>query len=413
MLHLSADLSDDVGLDTAEFEMIISRAAGGEDFTFATTSFSRTKFGGAKRGRIEYTIPYANMRFVDSSHKSTPLQGGDQLSIRALVWDNNSLTGPGHGTSETRTIRFALKSEYDSLNINPAPPTADTALTTLRMLIMAVAKLDTVGYMHHTMDHKVYQDSAIKLGGIAALVRFKIEDIIAEQTGNGEIAINPLLEQAREAMTEAVTDLYIADTHSSLPPLYAAYKALQKYSFATNQILSQEGHSKQIYGEHRPCAASPAKILGVRLPGRRVHSPMWTRPTSPVRTRWLCSRCTRRQIVRLMLSICCASDRCARTQSLPHRSVMSSPRFRPKKTRRSRYSAHGASWKGLQHLWIHYRYGVERGRRFRFCNSGVCFWRLGECPVIAVLHNRFGRQVHGASRGTQRSLCGSRDRSDL
>ena len=62
--------------------------------------------------------------------------------MRAVATDLNSLSGPGRGFSETRTIRIARKDEYDSLSVEAAAPSGDTAMMSLRMLIIETEKLE-------------------------------------------------------------------------------------------------------------------------------------------------------------------------------------------------------------------------------------------------------------------------------
>jgi hypothetical protein len=142
-----------------------------------------------------------------------------------VVTDDNTLYGPGKGYSETRSIRIARKGEYDSLAVTAAPPSADTAMMTLRMLIIATEGLDK---LRGKMKQDDFVDSSSVLSGKATSVRQKIQRIISEQTGNGEIAANPLLTEALDAMWEATRSLAIADTRGAIPQLWIAYKALEK-----------------------------------------------------------------------------------------------------------------------------------------------------------------------------------------
>lgn len=216
-LRLSADLSDDIGIETAQFEYIIARLGEGDAAEARTGTLGTRSFGGARQATFDLAVPYASLH----------LEEGDMLSVRAVVLDNNTLTGPGKGYSETRVIRLARKSEYDSLSINAAPPSADTAIVTLRMLIIATEKLDR---QKPAMERKRFVDSSVVLGGKAEVVRQKIHHIIAEETGGGEIDASPLLTQAADAMWEATRSLYIAETGEAIPQLYIALKALQKYA---------------------------------------------------------------------------------------------------------------------------------------------------------------------------------------
>jgi hypothetical protein len=102
------------------------------------------------------------------------------------------------------------------------------------MLLMAVKALDA---NKQNIEHQVYVDSSITLGGLGQQVRNKIDQIIDEQTGGGEVPVNSLLKLARDSMFQGVTDLYIADTHGAIPPIQAAFDSLKKYTDVAKYIL--------------------------------------------------------------------------------------------------------------------------------------------------------------------------------
>lgn len=213
-LRLSAELADDVGLASAEFEYIVSNMGEGDNTEARVGTLGKRGLNG-RSGSFALDVPYASLK----------LNEGDLLSVRAVVTDNNTLYGPGKGYSETRSIRIARKGEYDSLSVTAAPPSADTAMMTLRMLIIATEGLEK---QRPRMEKTLFVDSATALGGKAEGVRQKIQRIINEQTGGGEVAANPLLIEALDAMWEATRSLAIADTRSAIPQMWIAYKALEK-----------------------------------------------------------------------------------------------------------------------------------------------------------------------------------------
>lgn len=110
-LSLGAELSDDLGLADAAFELIIS-AGSGELYTFRTVLTSARAMNGAKSGRLSGAIQLDTMR----------LGAGDLIHLRAIASDRNDVSGPGRGASETRTLRIARADEYDSVSVDPAPP---------------------------------------------------------------------------------------------------------------------------------------------------------------------------------------------------------------------------------------------------------------------------------------------------
>lgn len=109
---LSATITDDFGLASAGFELIIS-SGDGELYEFRTLTLGARTF--AERRRAEQLV--ANV-----SLDSLRLKPGDIIHLRAIASDRNNVSGPGRGVSETRTLRLARADEYDSVAVDPAPP---------------------------------------------------------------------------------------------------------------------------------------------------------------------------------------------------------------------------------------------------------------------------------------------------
>lgn len=111
-LAMSADLRDDHGLADASFELIIS-TGDGELYEFRTLTL------GARR----YPAPTRTAQLrAEVSLDSLRLKPGDIIHLRAIATDRNDVSGPGRGASETRTLRVARADEYDSVAVDPAPP---------------------------------------------------------------------------------------------------------------------------------------------------------------------------------------------------------------------------------------------------------------------------------------------------
>lgn len=111
-LTLSAEVRDDLGLENGAFEIIIS-AGGGELYTFRTVMVGAQQFGaGVKTARLSGAVRL----------DSLGLKPGDLMHLRAIARDRNDVAGPGRGASETRTLRIARADEYDSVSVDPAPP---------------------------------------------------------------------------------------------------------------------------------------------------------------------------------------------------------------------------------------------------------------------------------------------------
>lgn len=128
---LDATVSDDFGIATARFEYIVSSGEG-ETFTFRSGTL------GAERPSSSRTELSSGL-----SLDALALKPGDVVHVRAVATDRNAVSGPGVGTSDTRTIRIARASEYDSVAVDAAAP-SDEAQTLIseRMLIMLAEALE-------------------------------------------------------------------------------------------------------------------------------------------------------------------------------------------------------------------------------------------------------------------------------
>jgi hypothetical protein len=112
VLPLAAALSDDLGLAAGSFELIIS-SGDGELYEFRTLRLASRSFGAAERSaRLEGQVNLDSLK----------LKPGDLIHLRAVASDRNDVNGPGRGASETRTLRVARADEYDSVSVEPAPP---------------------------------------------------------------------------------------------------------------------------------------------------------------------------------------------------------------------------------------------------------------------------------------------------
>ena len=226
-LELAADLADDIGLASAQFEYIISSGSE-ETFSFKQGVLGATRFNGEKSGKLSATVPYSFFKLGE----------GDRISIRAVAADQNSLAGPGKGFSETRTIRIARKDEYDSLSVEAAAPSGDTALLSLRMVILETEKLEAER-------KRIARDTLVARSTTLARQTDRIQDEVLplykeEGTDEPQITmdtepteraapVTAALKSAVDALGQASRDLDIADTHSALPQLYKAYKALESF----------------------------------------------------------------------------------------------------------------------------------------------------------------------------------------
>ena len=131
-VQLAADLTDDHGLADAAFEYIVSSGAG-ETFTFRGGRIAATRYA-AGTGRAQLRGAFA----LDT----LKLAPGDLVHLRAVARDRNDVTGPGSGASETRTLRIARADEYDSVSVDPMPPTEpEKNALSQRMLLQLTTEL--------------------------------------------------------------------------------------------------------------------------------------------------------------------------------------------------------------------------------------------------------------------------------
>ncbi len=131
-IALAADARDDLGLVSGGFEYIVSSGEG-ELFTSRSDTVGRVALGGARRASLTATLQLDRLQ----------LGPGDIVHVRAIARDGNILSGPGVGSSETRTIRIARPGEYDSLSVEGVPPSAgDTAALSQRMLLIQTERLE-------------------------------------------------------------------------------------------------------------------------------------------------------------------------------------------------------------------------------------------------------------------------------
>ena len=218
-IALQARMSDDIGLGGAFFESIVTMGQDEGHITFRRDTLDRRSFSGAKDGEFAMTVPLADFRLGE----------GDMLSLRAVTFDNNTLSGPSYTTSETRVLRVATSSEYDSLAIEGAPPPNDTLFLTLRFIIQLTEEIDAE---KHTMDRDLFVDSAQTIGLQLRRVIRTVEQMQVEWTMEGVFDPNPLLAEAHAALWEGARALYIAETAEALPPLWAALGLLEEYALA-------------------------------------------------------------------------------------------------------------------------------------------------------------------------------------
>ena len=288
-LRLGADVTDDFGLADAWFEIVVSSGEG-ENFRFRTLTIARIALANAR------------MRALGGALRldSLGLEPGDLLHLRAVARDRNNVTGPGIGASETRAIRIARASEYDSVAFDGVPPPeALKGVISQRMLILLAEKLLR---QQAALTRASFVAEAGQIARDQNALRKQVGDIIfsrldaggggeesrdnadtranmtpeqllaaaneATQRSGGEaldfadgespvVNINRPLLEAYNAMWDAGRELGIADPRRALPHMRAALKAIEKARAAERIYL--RGRPKDVIVD----------VPKVRLAGKR------------------------------------------------------------------------------------------------------------------------------------------------
>jgi hypothetical protein len=244
VVHLNATATDDIGLSVGHFEYLITTGSG-EVFKARMITTPVVQFGGNRGGSLSATLDLASLHLVE----------GDIVSMRALVQDGNTLSGPGVATSDTRTIRIARAGEYDSLAIEAAAPAPlDSSALSQRMLI---AMTEQLVREQPKLTHEELVKRSTEIGDMEDRVRKRVEEIlggaenVAAQAQAGEAPTveqmegteentgpkNPDLKAAYDALWEAVRSLQIAEPAPALPPMRVALKALDRARVANRLYL--------------------------------------------------------------------------------------------------------------------------------------------------------------------------------
>ncbi|HEY3257765.1 MAG TPA: hypothetical protein VGJ64_02840, partial [Gemmatimonadaceae bacterium] len=165
VVKLHAETTDDVALSTGYYEYLVTSGSG-EIFTARTINTTPVDFGRGRTGVLDATLDL----------KSLKLGQGDVVSIRAIVRDANTLSGPSIGTSDTRTIRVARAGEYDSISIEAAaPPPVDSSAMGQRMLILMTEALVK---KEKTLSHPEWVKQSTDIGTMEDRIRKRVYDML-------------------------------------------------------------------------------------------------------------------------------------------------------------------------------------------------------------------------------------------
>lgn len=241
VVRLSATGTDDVGLNEAYFEYLVTTGSG-EIFSARTITTPAVRFGGSRTGSLSATLDLTALK----------LGQGDVVSMRAIVSDRNTLSGPGVATSDTRTFRIARADEYDSVSVDAAAPAAmDSSAISQRMLIIMTEELVA---KEKTLSRAELVKQSTSIGDMEDRIRKRVDAILnatdspdeqahLEEAGHVHTAdenagpLNRDLVEAYNALWEAVRSLQIAEPAPALPPMRIALKALDRARLANRLYL--------------------------------------------------------------------------------------------------------------------------------------------------------------------------------
>jgi hypothetical protein len=258
-IAIAAGARDDYGISAAWFEFIVSSGEG-ETFTF-------------RSGKIGLIEP-KNARDVSwtatLSLDSLALNPGDIVHVRAMARDANTVSGPGVGASDTRTLRVARAGEYDSTAVEATDPAdADKSVISERMLISLAESLErrrsalsrdafvgesrAVAVDQRSLRRAVGEIVFTRLGGDptgeehsgdespsrartmeqllarADSATTRTTDPIDFEGGESPVvAVNRPLLEAYNAMWDATTALEVGQPAQALPHMRAALAAIQR-----------------------------------------------------------------------------------------------------------------------------------------------------------------------------------------
>jgi hypothetical protein len=265
-LALQATVHDDLGLQRAAFEVVISSGEG-ERFTVRTQQVGARTFGRARDATLTATLELAALA----------LGPGDVVHLRAVARDGHPLADREIGTSETRSFRIARPSEYDSIAVEPAPPPeVDKSLLSQRMLLMLTERLDArrpritpdvlraesrtlardQGRLRQAVGDAVFQrltgdaggehshsaddghDHGVEaIGGKLALSGVNAQGMLEEGDDAPVIAINKPLLEAYNAMWDAGRALEQAEPKAAIPFMRIALEAIERARAASRLYL--------------------------------------------------------------------------------------------------------------------------------------------------------------------------------
>gem|GEM_PF-357810 len=272
-MTLAARAADDIGLADGGFEVIVSSGEEGSGGVQArTVRVGSVTWAGSPRSAD------LGARLALSSLALAP---GMVISVRAVARDGNTISGPGMGTSETRTWRVATRHEGDSLAIDAAPPPPlDTGALSQRAVVIATrALLRRIGRVPHPPRDTIVR-AAGRLGDDERTLAERIDGVLnGPQSGDDDDRVagngstlppdeHRLLDTAAAALGDAARSLAIAEPAAALPRELRALTALD----------SARALVRRIYLRGQP-PAIVIDVARVRLTGAEIPTSARTLPT--------------------------------------------------------------------------------------------------------------------------------------
>ena len=167
-LTLVASVRDDIGLEQARFELIVSSGEG-ERFTARTVAMGARRFAGEPAGTIRATMDVGALKLV----------AGDIVHLRAMARDAHPSSAREYGSSETRSFRIARAAEYDSVAVEPAPPPeVDKSRLSQRMLLLLTEKLEK---QRPRLARATLMNESIAIGRDQARLRQAVGDVVFQR----------------------------------------------------------------------------------------------------------------------------------------------------------------------------------------------------------------------------------------
>ena len=221
IISVNASGSDDIGIERIWLELLLT-TGGGERFSTTTRTLAMVTPGGARAAEVSITIRLDTLR----------LGPGDVLNLRAVARDRNTVSGPGEGSSETRTIRIHDPSLANAIPIVPASVAVlDTTVLSQRMLII---RAETLLVRRRRMPADSFRVQSLRLGERQLMLYDRVQALILElETATdvgfvGETEESKLLRVAGVAMRRAEDQLRKIRVAEALPEMYRALDALDK-----------------------------------------------------------------------------------------------------------------------------------------------------------------------------------------